>query len=264
MTAEPVTTGSRPRRMRRLIWPTLVAIVSLAILLSLGTWQVYRLNWKLALIERVETRVDDAAIAAPAPATWDTLTDETWDYRPVRVSGRFLDGELYYYIALSAPRGPIGGPGYFVYAPFETDKGFVVMINRGFVPHGREQGDARPGSEAPVGHVTLEGLWRRDERGNALTLEADEEAGIWFVRETPKMAAALGVSGLPVAPYSIDLAPRFTPAGGLPQAGETIITFRNNHLQYAVTWYGLAAALVVIFGVFVRAELRGEKGGTDR
>jgi len=246
---------------RRLLWPAVAAVVSLVILLALGTWQVQRLAWKLDLIERVETRVDADPVPAPGPQDWADLSDAAWDYRPVTVRGRFLEGELYYYITLSEPQGTYAGPGYFVYAPFRTQDGYVVMVNRGFVPDGHERPEARPGSAPPQGDVALEGLWRRDERGNMFTLEADPDDGIWFVREARKMAASLGVTDVPVAPFTLDLAARFTPAPGLPQAGETIVSFRNNHLQYAVTWYGLAAVLVVIFAAFARAEWRKGQGG---
>ncbi len=247
---------------RRLLWPALATAVVFAVLLTLGSWQVARLTWKLELIERVESRVDAAPVPAPGPAAWPDLETDEWDYRPVEVSGRFLDGELYYYIALSDARGPVGGPGYFVYAPFETDDGFVVMVNRGFVPDGRQAPESRPGSEAPDGPVTLTGLWRRDERGNMFTLEADK--GIWFVRESRKMAASLGINPREtrVAPFTIDARADFTPASGLPQAGETIVSFTNNHLQYVVTWYGLALVLLAVFFAYARGEAR--RGGDAR
>ncbi|SDT91965.1 SURF1 family protein [Stappia sp. ES.058] len=262
MTSDPArgtkTSPSGPVRSlaRRLFWPALATAVAFAVLLTLGSWQVARLNWKLALIERVETRVDAAPVPAPGPAAWPDLETDDWDYRPVEVRGRYLDGEVYYYISLADARGETGGPGYFVYAPFRADRGFVVMVNRGFVPDGRRRPGTRPGSAAPGGEVTLSGLWRRDERGNMFTLEADK--GIWFVREARKMAAALGVSDpdTRIAPYSIDAGAEQTPASGLPQAGETIVSFTNNHLQYAVTWYGLALVLLAVFFAYARGEAR--------
>ncbi|WP_156884779.1 SURF1 family protein [Stappia stellulata] len=251
-------TSGKPARSlaRRLIWPVLATAAAFAILLTLGSWQVARLNWKLALIERVETRIDAAPVAAPGPDDWPALETDAWDYRPVEVRGRYLDGEVYYYIALSDARGPVGGPGYFVYAPFRTEDGFVVMVNRGFVPDGRRLPDTRADSAPPDGEVTLTGLWRRDERGNMFTLEASN--GIWFVRDAREMAAALGVTGsdTPVAPYTIDARARHTPASGLPQAGETIVSFTNNHLQYVVTWYGLAFVLLAVFFAYARGEIR--------
>lgn len=256
MGTDPVPSGA-PGALRRLLWPLVAALLVLAVLLALGSWQVARLNWKLDLIERVEQRVDDAPVAAPGPAEWSALTDDGWDYRPVKVTGRFLPGELYYYIALADPKGPLGGPGYLVYAPFAAREGYVVLVNRGFVPDRQRLPETRPGSAAPEGELTIEGLWRRNERGNFATVEADEKSGIWFVRESAKMAESLGVEGtLPVAPYTIDARASLTPPSGLPQAGETLVSFTNNHLQYAVTWFGLAAVLVVIFVVFARGQLR--------
>lgn len=257
------TSRTRPKKGGLLLLGGL-SLIALAILLALGTWQVQRLNWKLELIDRVESRVEREPVAMPGPRAWPGLTDEEWDYRPIEVSGRYLPGEVHYYIALSDPRGDFGGPGYLVYQPFETDGGLVVMVNRGFVPDGMRSPETRPESLAGPEETTIVGLWRRNERGNFLTLAPDLDKGIWFVRDAREMAAALGHDGDNVAPFTIDLIARFTPASGLPQAGETRVSFTNNHLQYAVTWYGLAAVLVVVFAVFVRrrlAALRQDSAG---
>lgn len=256
--------GRRRPPWRGLLWPAVATVIAFAILMALGTWQVERLQWKLELIERVEQRPDLPPVDLPRAGDWPRMTEEQWDYRPVRVTGRFLPGEAYYYLSLGKSQGPHAGPGYFVYTPFEVegevDGGGVVVVNRGFVPEPMRKPETRPESAAPQGTVTLTGLWRRDERGGMLTFGADSATGIWFVREAPKMAAALGVTGVEVAPFTIDLAARHTPPGGLPQAGETIMSFTNNHLQYAVTWYGLGAALIVVFIVFVRGERRKARG----
>ncbi|MCC4244091.1 SURF1 family protein [Stappia indica] len=254
------STAPAPARKRRLLLPGLVAFVVFCALMTLGTWQVMRLQWKLALIERVEERIDLPPVDPPAPEAWAGIDEDAWDYRPVRLTGRFLEGEVYYYIALSEPHGTFGGPGYLVYAPFRTEAGPVVMVNRGFVPEARRLPESRPGSEPPEAEVEITGLWRRDERGNMFTLDADPKTQVWFVREAPKMAASLGIDDAPLAPFSVDLRTEATPAGGLPQAGETIISFRNNHLQYAVTWYGLGLVLIGVFIAFARSETRRPSG----
>ncbi|WP_067220655.1 SURF1 family protein [Stappia indica] len=254
------STAPAPAAKRRLLLPGLVAFVVFCALMTLGTWQVLRLQWKLALIERVEERIDLAPVDPPAPEAWEGIDEDAWDYRPVRLKGKFLEGEVYYYIALSEPHGTFGGPGYLVYAPFRTEAGPVVMVNRGFVPEARRLPESRPGSEPPAGEVEIAGLWRRDERGNMFTLDADPKTQVWFVREAPKMAASLGIGDAPLAPFSVDLRTEATPAGGLPQAGETIISFRNNHLQYAVTWYGLGLVLIGVFIAFARSETRRPSG----
>lgn len=255
-----MTSSAARRPARRLLLPGLVALVVFCALMALGTWQVMRLQWKLALIERVEERLGLAPVDPPAPDAWAGIDEDAWDYRPVRLTGRFLDGEVYYYLALTEPRGTFGGPGYLVYAPFRTDAGPVVMVNRGFVPEARRLPESRPGSEPPGSEVEIAGLWRRDERGNMFTLDADPKTQVWFVREAPKMAASLGIDDAPVAPFSVDLRAEATPPGGLPQAGETIVSFRNNHLQYAVTWYGLGLVLIGVFIAFARSETRRPSG----
>ena len=97
----------------------------------------------------VEERIDLAPVDPPGPDAWAGIDEDAWDYRPVRLTGRFLDGEVYYYLALTEPRGTFGGPGYLVYAPFRTEAGPVVMVNRGFVPEARRLPETRPGSDGP-------------------------------------------------------------------------------------------------------------------
>jgi surfeit locus 1 family protein len=246
---------------RRLLAPAIAAVVVFAALLGLGTWQVMRLQWKLDLIERVEARTGSTPVPLPDPAAWAGLSEEAWDYRPVETHGRFLEGEAYYYITLGDAKGAYDGPGYFVYAPFELDGGEIVMVNRGFVPDRLRQLETRPASAAPAGEMKISGLLRRDERGNMFIIGSDPQKRIFFVREGDEMAAALGLDPSRVAPFTIDLPARFTPEGGLPQAGETIVSFTNNHLQYAVTWYGLAVVLIVIFIVYARGEARPPRKG---
>ncbi|MBA5778387.1 SURF1 family protein [Stappia sp. F7233] len=237
----------------------MAAALGFAVLLSLGIWQVQRLAWKESLIARVNERLDLAPVALPGPGQWAEFDTDRWDYRAVAAEGRFLPGELYYYIALGKANGPLNGPGYFVYSPFETEQGFVVMVNRGFVPDGQRLPEARPGSDAPSGEVRISGLLRRAEVPNYLSVEPDLAKRIWFVREPERMADSLGVSGLAVAPYAVDLGADATLSGGLPQAGETIVSFTNNHLQYAGTWFGLAAVLLVMYALFVRSRLSVRK-----
>lgn len=253
------TQAARRPAWRVLLWPTIAAVAGLAVLTGLGTWQLQRLAWKEGLIAQVGERLDLAPVAAPGPEEWSGFDTSRWDYRPVSLFGRFLPGELYYYIALGNAKGPLGGPGYLVYAPFETADGFVVMVNRGFVPDGKRLPEERPGSEAPSGDLEVKGLLRRAEVPNFLSVEPDLAERIWFVREPERMAGSLGVQGVAVAPYSVDLDAAGTPDGGMPQAGETIVSFTNNHLQYAGTWFGLAAVLAVMYVVFARSRLASER-----
>ncbi len=246
---------------RRLLWPTVAVIPAFVLLVGLGVWQLDRLGQKRALIEAVDQRITEAPVEAPGPDAWGSFDAAAWDYRPVAVRGRFLPGELYYYSALSQPQGRFGGPGYFVLAPFRTSDGWIVLINRGFVPDSMRDPAARLGSEPPDADIAVEGLLRRPEQPNVLTPAPDLGKRIWFARTPDAMARSLGLRDAPIAPYTIDAGAEATPAGGLPQAGETVVRFSNNHLQYALTWFGLAAVLVAVFIAFARTRLQSR---TDR
>lgn len=232
--------------MRKLIFPTIATLIALAILLNLGFWQLNRLAWKEALIDRVKAGVSSPPVSAPGPTEWMTLSEDD-DYRRVEVNGAFQKGSAYYYTALTDPVGAIGGPGLMVYVPFKSDEGWTVFINRGFLPQGLDDNLRAEALDLPEGEVTLTGLLRLSEKPNWTTPEPDENDLIWFARDTASMAELLGVDATGLAPYSVDLDAAFTPAAGMPQAGETIVRFKNDHLGYALTWFGLAATLVGVY-----------------
>jgi len=249
--------GDRTERAgasRGLLLPTVLTAVVLAALVALGTWQLQRLAWKEALIAAVEARADAPAAPPPGPP-WDGLDLDTVDYQHVAVAGRFLPGEAHVYSVLSDARGPVSGPGYWIVAPFETDAGWIVLVNRGFVPPDRKEPATRP--PPPEGEIRLDGVVRGHDTPGYFTPEPDPIANQWFVRDAGVLARAFDLpAGKPLAPYTIDASAEMTPAGGLPQAGETRRVFPNNHLQYALTWYGLAAALVGVYAVFAWGRRR--------
>ncbi|WP_420411952.1 SURF1 family protein [Roseibium sp.] len=233
-------------RFGKLVIPSLAAIVGLTILLNLGFWQVRRLAEKEVLIEQVEAGLLAAPVAAPAPADWGRLSDVD-DYRRVTVTGQFKDDHVLYYISLSDPVGTFGGPGEMVYSPFETDAGWTVLVNRGFLPYGLPEDRKKIALTPPAGDQTLTGLLRLSEAPVWTTPEPDLNARMWFARDTDAMAKSMGVDLKGLAPFSIDAEQQFTPPGGLPQAGETLVRFKNDHLGYALTWFGLAATLIGVF-----------------
>lgn len=240
---------------RKLIVPAIAAGLAFGVLVALGFWQLHRLQWKEALIARVEARIDGPAAPAPGPAAWPTLDLVELEYQPVSVNGRFLHQyEAHVFTALSAPRGAFGGMGYFVTTPLETPDGWLVYVNRGFVPEDRkDEAERRVGQIS--GPVTVVGLLRAPRGRSWSSAEDDPSDNVWFARDPALFATWSDLDTSRVAPYTIDL--RFDPelAGGLPQGGETFVDFPNNHLGYALTWFGLAAALVGVFVVFVRSRL---------
>jgi surfeit locus 1 family protein len=244
------------RSSRGLIVPGIAAAVAFCVLVALGIWQVQRLQWKNALIARVTERIDAAPIAAPGPESWPELSAVELEYQPVSVSGRFLhEYEAHVFTVLAAPRGPFGGMGYLVLTPFETDDGWVVYVNRGFVPEDKKDAATRAGGQAD-GEITVTGLLRAPRLRTWFSAEDDLAGNEWFSRDPTLFATWSGLPPESVAPYTIDA--EFEPAiaGGLPQGGETLVQFPNNHFGYALTWFGLAAGLAGVFFIFARGRFR--------
>ncbi|MEX0697042.1 MAG: SURF1 family protein [Dongiaceae bacterium] len=255
MNTRPALRGSRARA---LILPSLVTLAGVAILVALGVWQLERLAWKTALIERVEARLDAPRSAAPGPAEWADLDIVAREYEPIAVSGTFDHaGEVHVVITLTQPKGPAGGIGYLVMTPLTTDQGWTIYVNRGFVPRERVSLETRQDGLVD-GETAVTGLLRAPRR-RAWFMPGDDAAGNeWLSRDPLLYVEMLGLPGARVAPYVVDA--DFDPdlPGGLPQGGETVVDFPNNHLGYALTWFGLAAALAAVFVAFVVARTRGQ------
>jgi surfeit locus 1 family protein len=238
-----------------LIAPALLVLCALAVLVSLGNWQVRRLAWKEDLIARVAERPNEPVQLLPTASEWASLDVGAGEYRPFRLTGHFLhDKEALVFTSLPDPKGQFGGPGFWVVTPFALSNGGTVLVNRGFAPQGRHLPADR--GETLSGETTsVVGLMRPDEKRGVFTPADRPEENVFYARSVADIAAAKGLSP-PVAPFTIDLVAAETPPGGLPQAGETRMIFANNHLQYAVTWYGLALALLAVFGFYARGRLR--------
>ena len=223
------------RRAGRLVLPAL-CLFFVALFGALGIWQVHRLQWKLDLIERVETRLARPAVPAPA-----ALDPNQFEYRRVRVSGVFLHDRETLVEALTER-----GAGHWVMTPLRTDRG-LILINRGFLPKG--QAAAKPARQ-----VQVEGLVRLSEpEGRFLRANRPAE-GRWYSRDVEAIAKARGLGR--TAPYFIDAGA--SPAGALPVGGLTVVRFRNTHLIYALTWFGLVALSLWGF-VLTRRQSSGEK-----
>ena len=254
------TPGAAPRRRSRTLRISVAIIAGLmfAGFFALGTWQLFRLQWKLALIERVEQRVHAAAQPAPGVAEWPRVAAETHEYRHVRLSGFYLPA-----LATQVRASTERGIGYWIMTPLCTGDGAIVMVNRGFVAAGEGgwKAEAAPppadgahacaaASEAAAGGVSVTGLLRVGETSGHLLRQNDPAANSWYTRDLQAIARARGLP--PVAPYFIDadadgeLPPSAAGvAAGVagvarPVGGMTVISFPNNHLVYAVTWFALA------------------------
>jgi surfeit locus 1 family protein len=217
-------------------------VLATAVLLGLGAWQVQRLQWKEALIAEVNERV--AAPARPL-AEIEALHSEGGDvdYYPVSLKGRFDHSrEMFFYTTHE------GRVGWNVYVPLILDSGRTALVNRGFVPD--ELKDAEKRREGQVeGEVEITGLARNVvvEKPNSMMPDNEPANRLFFWKSMPEMALAAGIEPDALLPFFIDAGPAPNP-GGWPLGGTTIIAFSNNHLQYAITWFGLAMACLGVGG----------------
>lgn len=256
--AETVRPAGRARPRGGPVARVLSGILLLALfaaLVGLGTWQMQRLHWKEGLLAAIAERrnappVDVDAIAAMVEAGTDI------EYRPVRVSGVFVNaGERHFFATYN------GQSGFYVYTPLTLADGRTVLINRGFVPYERKDPATRPESQPP-GPVTVTGLARArlDAKPSWVVPDNDLARNIFYWKDWTAMVTASGLSPARTLPFFIDADATSDP-GRLPVGGVTQFDLPNNHLQYALTWYGLALALVAVSGLFLfrrRAEIRAD------
>lgn len=230
------------------------ALVALLVLVGLGTWQMERRAWKEDLVAMVRARTAQAPAPVPARAHWADLTPAQDEYRPVVATGTFDHGrETLIYAVLSDARGPYHGPGYWVITPLLLADGAVVLVNRGFVPQDRRDPASRQAGQVE-GPVTVTGLLRFAEDPSWFVPDNDPARDAWYRRVPGQIAAARGLSGAALFLIDADATPN---PGGLPVGGETRLSFPNRHLEYALTWYGLAATLVGVGAAFAIARRRG-------
>ncbi len=234
--------GFRPR-----LAPTLFTVPVVLFCAALGVWQLERLEWKQGLIAQREAAVAAAPVAPP-----QTLLDaRALEFHPVFDAGVFLHDKEIFRNAI----GPEGGAGFDVLTPLREGGGRIVFVNRGFVPT-EIKDPARRTAGQPAGTVRVAGLLRLPPDGKPGWFVPDNrpDRNYWFWVDLGAMGAADGLSN--VAPIYIDA--DATPNPGLwPRGGLTPLTLPNDHLQYAITWFSLAVAALVIY-------LLSQRGGTQR
>ena len=206
-----------------------LALLVVAGLVSLGVWQLERRVSKLALIAQVDRRLAASPVAAPGPEAWPHIGKDDAYTRIV------LHGTLRNDHATLVQAATELGAGYWVMTPMATDRGFTVLVNRGFVPPER-RGQVAVGRSGPV---TITGLLRVSEPKGGFLRTNDPSADHWYSRDVAAIAAKRKLGQ--AAPYFVDADARSEP--GSPRGGLTVIAFPNNHLQYALTWFAMAAVL---------------------
>lgn len=225
-------------------------LLVLAILLSLGTWQVQRLHWKQTLLaDMAERRVAPPAALSEIEAM--AARGEDIEYRPVTVSGTFANNRERHFFATWH-----GRTGYHVYTPLELADGRFVFVNRGFVPFEAKEPEMRKQGQL-TGERTMIGLARARlaEKPSFVVPDNDLAKNVFYWKDLDAMAGSVGIPPERLVPFFVDAGDAPNPKG-LPIGGVTQFDLPNNHLQYALTWYGLAFALVLVGGFYVLRHRR--------
>ena len=235
--------------------PAAATLAGVALLCALGVWQLRRLAWKEGLIAQIEARAGAPPAPLPPEADWARLDPQAYEYRHVRFDATLeRDREA---LVFRPAGGPAHEPGYLVLTPARLPSGAYVVVNRGFVPEALKDRARRPEPQAQAPEPIV-GLMRAPEPRNLFTPADDPARGNFFSRDPASVAARFDLAR--AAPFIVD-ADRGAPAApGAPSGGETAIAFPNNHLSYALTWFGLAAALLGVFSAYAWRAAR-EPGG---
>lgn len=240
-------------RYRSLALPSIMTLIGLAVLMSLGKWQLDRREWKLALIERIDARTHAEPVSlSVVKSVWRESRDV--EYYPVKLSGRLLSAyERHLYGIVD------GKAGWHIITPLETEQGDIIFVDLGLVPDELKDPAKREALEAPI---SINGLIRGPGEPGWFTPENHPAVNRWFWRDVAGFAASLPekfrAKALPFMADARELV-------GMPQlwarGGVTRLELPNRHMEYAITWFGLAATLLVIFLVFARHRLRQERLG---
>jgi surfeit locus 1 family protein len=242
-------------RVRRggVLEPTIFAIVGVAVLAGLGLWQLDRRVWKENLIATLDTRLAEAPKPLPPRDSWSALTPEKNEYTRVKFPAEFLSGEeVLIYTAGSAFRPDVKGPGYCVFAPVQLAGGSIVVVDRGFVPPERKDPTNR--GAMPLGSIDIVGVMRWPEKRGLFTPADEPQNNTWYLRDSTAIAAAKKWPS--AAPFYIEQEEP-APPSGWPKPGKLAVTLPDNHLQYALTWFGLALALAGVYIAWLSRRITG-------
>ncbi|TAN05480.1 MAG: SURF1 family protein [Rhodanobacteraceae bacterium] len=216
----------------------------------LGQWQVYRYHLKLRISHALQARVHAAPVPAPGPAEWPRIAAGHLQYLHVSLAGHYLPGKQ----TLVHGTSP-DGYGFWVMTPLQTTRGFIVLVNRGYVPPGLADAPASAKLAPPAGEVALTGLLRSSEPGGGFLRHNQPGKNLWYSRDVAAIAASRDLPADHVAPYFVDAAAAAGDARW-PAAGLTKVSIYNHSLGYAITWFVLALGTLLAAGIVVRYERR--------
>jgi cytochrome oxidase assembly protein ShyY1 len=248
--------GTKARR-RNIAGFGVFTLVMVTLFVGLGVWQLQRRVEKHALIAALTERLAAAPRALPAPSQWSALTPAQDEFRRVSFTATYTPvPDAMVYSSGSGVREDISGPGTWAFLPARLPSGETVVINTGFVPNtmqDRAQEDRAVARLITHQPAMLTGYIRFPESEGALTPAENPAKRLWFTRDHLAMARALGWQS--VAPFYIDLEQPMPPSG-VPKPGSLAVHLKDDHMQYAITWFALAGAVVIAFGVWMRGQAR--------
>ena len=232
-----------------------------ALFVGLGLWQLQRRVEKHALIAALNERLAAETGPLPSPAQWSALTPAKDEFRRVSFTATYDSRpDAMVYSSGSAVREDISGPGTWAFVPARLPSGETVVINAGFVQNTMQDRSVQDRAVTRLitrEPVMLTGYIRFPEADGMLTPPENPAKRLWFTRDHLAMARALGWDqrGGPVAPFYIDLE-QPVPANGIPKPGRLEVHLKDDHMQYAITWFGLAGAVVIAFAVWLFGQRR--------
>lgn len=238
-------------KTRGLVGVSLTTIVMLMVLVGLGVWQLQRKDEKHALMAALDQRIATAPVALPPPAQWPSLNAATDEFRRVTFSAVVdTSKDAMVYSSGSSIRADVSGPGTWAFVPAKLASGETIAINLGFVQNTLQDRAQQNRAVANLARdaQTFTGYIRFPEHAGMFSPKADATRRLWFGRDHEAMAQALGWGK--AAPFYIDLESP-APPSGIPKPGPLSVRLKDNHLQYAITWFGLAAAVLIAFGFWV-------------
>jgi cytochrome oxidase assembly protein ShyY1 len=254
MTQQDIAANSRPRGIAGL---AVIALVMVSVLVSLGVWQLRRKDEKHALIAALTERLAGAPAALPSATEWPALTPAHDEFLRVAFSATFESKpDVMVYSSGSAVREDVSGPGTWAFLSARLPNGRVVVVNAGFVQNtmqDRGQQDRAVSRLVTGTPVALTGYIRFPEHAGWFTPHEDAVKRLWFSRDHLAMAQVLGWGG--VAPFYVDLESP-VPASGIPKPGALQVHLKDDHLQYAITWFGLALVVAIAFAFWVAGQRR--------
>ena len=238
-------------RQAKLVWPTLATLAALGVLLGLGTWQLERKRWKEDLLGKIAARVTAEPLPAARAAELMRGGGDI-EYMHVSAAGRFHhDKERYLYFPAPA------GLGWHVYTPLEVAPGRIIWVNRGLVPNASKAPAARTAGQV-AGEIVVRGVVRVPQGKTLFTPQNDVAGNLWHWPDISALTASAfpPEASFTALPFTIEADAEPPPPGGLPKGGVTRIALPNRHLEYAVTWYGLALTLIGVYLAFAINRLR--------